>query len=178
MPGDTDRVVKWGAIAISIIVVLILAATFTASVSPSTSNWVREQMHWTPQGYRVGAPSDLPAGLYSGANNALIVFATTNCDACRRAQGFHQTLLKGVEGNPSVRAQILLTSPSDDAPAYAAMLGIRPDQVATIEAHGTRVRRVPTILIVDRAGVVREIKEGVLPANEQHALLEKIRTLR
>ena len=36
---------------------------------------------------------------------------------------------------------------------------------------------VPTIVVVDRAGVVREKKEGVLSDGEQHALLELLTKL-
>ena len=72
----------------------------------------------------------------------------------------------------------MLTSPDDDEAAYAALMGIRADQITTFGARGTKLRRVPTIVILNRHGVVVETKEGVLSDDEQHALLEMVKTLR
>lgn len=71
-----------------------------------------------------------------------------------------------------------LTSASDDPSAYAAAESLPTNDVVKFDFMGSRLRLVPTVVIVDQRGVVLEMKEGVLPESEQHALHAMIETLR
>lgn len=177
MDSPNDRSVRRGALVITLTLLLIVATTATAIVFPSGREWVRQRMRWAPPGYSMGAASGLLPALYDGADFTVLIFATTNCVACQRALPFHQELARADDG-ARVRTRILMTSPGDDIAAYAMAAGVNADRVLRFDAQGSKVRRVPTILVIDRAGLVREMKEGVLPDDEQHALLEKIRNLR
>jgi len=83
-----------------------------------------------------------------------------------------------VNGDGRLRTQVLLTSSGDNASTYAETLGVAADQVSMFDPTDTKLRHVPTILVVDRLGIVREMKEGVLPVEEQHALMEQIKNMR
>lgn len=177
MDTTTDRAVGRVALAATIGLLLIVAATITAVVSPAAREWARERLGWAPPSYQIGAASSLPSAWRDAADHTVLIFVTTSCDACRRSLPFHRALVDAVRTRPDLQLRIVLTSPGDDEAAYAASIGARAAQATRIDARETRLRRVPTILIVDREGIVVETKEGVLPEAEQHALIEKLKTL-
>lgn len=177
MNSRTDRAVGRAALAATVGLLLVVAATITIIVSPTARERLRELLGWTPPSYQVGDASSLPSAWRDAPGHTVLIFVTSNCDACRRSLPFHQAIAGAVGARPDLHLRIVLTSPGDDEAAYAAAIGVRADQVTRINARGTRLRRVPTILIVDRQGIVVEKKEGVLPETEQHALIEKLRKL-
>ena len=177
MDSSTDRAVRRGAVAIAITTLLIVTTTITFVVQPSAREWMRARVHWSAPGYTIGAPSALPASWYSNSDYTLVVFATSNCDACRRALPSFRELTRLISAHANGGVRVGLTSPSDDASAYAVLMGVDANRVERFEARGTALRRVPTLLVIDRRGVVVEMKEGVLPELEQHALTEKLKNL-
>jgi len=177
MRTATDRAIRRAALAAAIGVLLIVAATVAAVMSAPLRAWTRAQLRWAPPSYQIGAASTLPADWHDAADNTVLIFVTTGCDACRRSLPFHQAIAGAVGARANLHLRVVLTSPGDDAAAYAAAIGVRADQVARMDPRGTRLRRVPTVLIVDRRGVVVEKKEGVLPEAEQHALIERLKGL-
>ncbi len=178
MNVPTDRAVRRGALAIAITLVLIVATTTTAIVFPAGREWVRQRLRWVPPTFDVGRASDLPPALYEHADFTVLIFATTHCAACQRALPFHRELSQVANSDARLRAHVLLTSAGDDASTTAETLGIAADRVTMFDPKGTKLHHVPTILVVDRRGIVRAMKEGVLSAEEQHALMEQIRNLR
>lgn len=178
MDSPNDRAVRRGALAIALTLTLIVITTATAIVFPSGREWVRQRMRWAPAAFTVGAASDLPAGLYDDADFSVLMFATNNCAACQRALPFHQELVRAASNESQWRARLLMTSPGDDTAAYAATMALPADRVTRFDATGTKLRHVPTVLIVDRHGTVRAMTEGLLADAEQRAMLEKIRTLK
>ena len=176
MDPRTDRAVGRVALAAAISLLLVVAATIVAVVSPSAREWTRERLRWAP-GYQIGAPSGLPAAWLNTADRTVLIFASTSCEACRRSLPVYRTLVDAVRARSELRLRIMLTSPGDDEAAYAASIGAPAADVTRIDARGTRLRRVPTILIVDRQGLVVEKKEGVLSEGEQHALMETLKKL-
>lgn len=178
MRGQTDRYVRRGAIAAGVVALITVILTGAASLHTPTREWIRDHMQWSSPAYRVGAPSELPPALHADADHTLLIFVASGCEACRRAQSFHLELMRAADGGTRLARRVLLTSPGDHPASYAADIGVPTERVAMIDASRTRVRRVPTILIVDRRGVVQTIKEGVLPTAEQHALIDAVRLLR
>jgi len=177
MASGTDRVVRRSAVAIILIVILIVTTTIIAVVSPTARTWMGARLHGPAPGFRVGAESGLRTDLFSGADYTVLVFVTTHCAACQAAQPFHRELARTVDGLTSVDMRVALTSPGDDLAAYATALGVDASVVERVDPRGMPLRRVPTVLIVDRRGIVIEMKEGVLPESEQHALLESLKKL-
>lgn len=178
MDASSDRAVRRGALAIALTLTLIVITTATAIVFPSGREWVRQRLHWAPPSFAVGAASGLPPALFQDSEFTVLIFATTSCAACQRALPFHQALARAVNDDSRWRARLLMTSPGDDIAAYATTMALPTDRVTRFDAAGTMLRHVPTVLIVDRLGVVRATTEGVLAEAEQRALLETIKSLR
>lgn len=174
MHPATDRVVRRGAATVALSGVLIVIITVVTALNPGASNWLRARMGWSTPGFVTGAASRLSPVLYDDARLTTLIFVTSGCDACRRAQSFHQELVSLAATRPDLRVRVLMTSPTDDPGAYAGQLAMPAALVQRFDARGTLLRRVPTILVLDRGGVVREMTEGVLSLAEQHALVAKI----
>jgi hypothetical protein len=172
------RAIRRAAVAATFSLLLLIIITAIVIASPGAREFVREHMHWTTTGFEEGSSSQLPAEFYSSAGHTVLIFATTNCAACQRALPFHQQLLHSVANALETRARVVLTSPGDDPAAYAATLNVPATQVMTWDARHTTLRRVPTILIVDRNGVVVYAREGVLNDDQQRELIGKVTSLR
>lgn len=178
MDAGTDRALGRGALLLTISILTVIAATAAIIAYAPARSWIRQHAGWEKTGFTIGEQSHLRPEWYVDGDYSVLVFATENCDACRRSRTFHTELINTAATVRTNQAHVLLTSPADDEERFAAELGLAGNRVKKVDVTGTPVRKVPTIVIVDQHGIVREIKEGVLSESEQHALLEKIKTLR
>ena len=174
MPDAPDRAVRRGAASVAIAAILIVIVTIVSAANPGARDWIRVKMRWAPPTFAVGTSAHLPSALTSSHHATALIFAAANCAACERAQPAFRALAAAGAAANDANVRVLLTTPSDDAAQYAAMLGISPDAVSHFDARGSLVRRVPTIVIVDAAGIVRATKEGVPSQEEQHALVSPL----
>lgn len=174
MMSATDRVIRRGAVAVAVASVLVVVLTAVAAVTPGARNWLRAAMGWAPAGFVAGSAAQLPPSLYEDAAVTVLLFVRSNCDACRQSQAFHQQLAQVFRNIAGVRIRVLVTSPDDDPSAYATALHLPSSAALRFDARSSLVRRVPTLLVVTRDGIVREMKEGVLSETDQHALIQQI----
>jgi len=176
MDPSTDRAVRRGAVAVIVILLAIVSLTSLVLSNPAWRERARRTIGWEAR-FDVGVPSGLPKEWHQGAKPTLVIFVSGSCEACRTSAPFHRALR--AEGAASgFRVVTALTSASDDPSAYAAAESLPATDVVKFDFMGSRLRLVPTVVIVDQRGEVLEMKEGVLPESEQHALHAMIETLR
>ena len=176
MPA-TDRAIRRGAVGVALASVLVVVVTAATAVNPGARDWLRTTMGWMPAGFVTGSASQLPSSLHDDAAVTVLLFVRSSCDACRQSQPFHQQLAQRFRDDAGIRLRVLVTSPDDDPSAYAMALGIPAHSALRFDTRGSLIRRVPTLVVLTRDGVVREMKEGVLSELDQHALIEKITRL-
>ena len=106
-----------------------------------------------PAAYVAGDHIDVPAAWYANSPRTLVVFARAACGACQNAQPFLKTLAAAVTAHGG-RVTIAghRDSPADDA-AFAKTLGVTDDAFVVFPA-GLRVRVTPTLVLVNREGVI------------------------
>ena len=176
MDPATDRVVRRGAATVALAALLVVIVTIVSVANPVTRTWLRARL--TTPGFVIGASSQLPTSLYRDHARTVLIFVSAHCDACMRAQPFHRALTQLASAESNVSVQVLLTTAADDPAAYAAAMHVPASFVASFDPRDTRLKRVPTILVVDRAGVVLEMTEGVLSDEDQHALVKRLTSAR
>lgn len=146
MRDRTDRVIGRVAVVLTAMVLVGVAITLALALRSRGS---------APAAYGVGDTVDLPQRYFAQHAATLVIVVKAGCQACERSAPFHQTL--------------------QDA-AQAAGVGvewIHAEQTSPGELG--RIRVVPSVLLLDRRGVVLEMKEGALPDDEQRALIERVR---
>jgi hypothetical protein len=176
MDPSVDRAVHRGAIAVISVILAIVTLTSLVLANPSWRDRARRQLGWTTY-FAVGSASGLPPEWHESAKPTVVIFVSGACAACRQASPFHRALRSSGQG-AGLRVVTALTSTSDDPAAYAGSESQSPHDVVRFDATGSRLRLIPTILIIDRNGVVIEEKEGVLPEAEQHALIARVWSLK
>ena len=167
---------RFGAVAVIVVLLAIVSLTALILSNPSWRDRARRQLGWMAY-FEVGSASDLPVQWHQGASATVVIFVSGQCQACLQSAPFHRDLRSSAAG-AGLRVVTALTSLTDDPSAYAAAESLADRDVVTFDFTGSRLRVVPTIVIVDRNGVVVETKEGVLPEAEQHALIARVWSLR
>jgi len=122
-----------------------------------------------------GQSVHLPASAYSSADRTLILFARADCAACRRAQAFLKSVISDAAKAGGPRVTVIMDSASAEdrkrALAYVEGLGLESAQLLGVDITTTRVKTVPSLVLVDRHGVVQAGWEPPLPQDEIHRAL-------
>ena len=156
---------------------LLLVSTLVAALAPSLRWWSGTDAE-TQAVYSPGDRLELPSELRLESDRSVLIFARSSCGGCQRAKGFLGFLVATVQASNS--SDILIFSQGQDRDreaAYARAVGLPAESAREVPA-GLRTRVVPTLLVVDRTGLVLLVREGLPEAPyEQAALLEAVTDL-
>lgn len=120
----------------------------------------------------------MSAAVYGGSPYTVVLFARFGCGACERAKPLLSSLAKDIAGRPGVRfVMVTGTASRTENLAYARELGLAEAAVVSITLTDLRLRQVPTLLLVDRQGVVRYAQEGALPSSAGSELIQVLTAL-
>ncbi len=148
------------AVVVTAVLALLLLATMIRVAGWPyfiKRGWVTDRSRAS---YAEGDHIDLDAAVYTRAAHTVILFARSNCGACEAAMPFHQSLVTLIAAHPTAR--IVLVSPIDrtrELP-YAHALGLGDDALVPWPTPAPRVQAAPTIVLVDRTGLILGAWEG------------------
>jgi hypothetical protein len=125
--------------------------------------------------YPIGGTTDLPEALYRSAPLTLVIVSRSSCGACQDAKPFFATLVSELKRARDSQTLLLTEQPAGEERVFAVDVGIPEDHVRSMDLRGLRVRRVPTLLLVDASGGIRFVKEGAPKAAEQEDWLREFR---
>lgn len=120
--------------------------------------------------YVVGEALDLPSDCCVGVRHTLVVFAVSNCSACRRALPFLRAVQLKARAVATGRL-VLVVPRTDDERALAAEIGLPLSQIIRVMPDSTKASIAPTILVVDAKGTIRFVHEGALSDSDQKQVL-------
>ena len=164
-----DRAVAVTTLAGIVLVTAIVAATATVIAWPSLGRAIG--IDAGRRGYRVGDTVDVPAQAYQSTRRTVVMFLRSNCAACQKAKLPLKEVAHAVGSLDDIG--VVMINPRGDTHGDSLTREIGTSRAARFELPpaALRVSVVPTVLIVDRQGVITFSHEG--PFNE----LEKIRLL-
>jgi len=125
--------------------------------------------------YITGERVDLPVALYDGAPRTLLIVARSACSGCQAAKPFLGQLVTEMRRVAGARVALVVRQSSDAEQAFATELGVSHDEVVALDLTRFKLRRVPTVLVVDAGGAVRFLHEDAPIASEQDALVARYR---
>lgn len=160
-----------GAAAASLVLVTVTAV---AVASPSVRHAVG---FGSAPAYATHGRIDVPSAIYESSPHTLVVFARSTCTVCQRSVPFLAQLVREA-ARAGVQVRLLSSAPlTSDELAYARALGLDPTQVVATDWKTLRVKRVPTLVLVNQRGEIDYAREGSVPALEQEDLLRQLRSL-
>ena len=171
----SDRLVRRASVVASIALALMLGATVMYIGWPRVASalGVRTAPPPAPPAYVAGEPIDVPAAWYAGAPHTLIVFARASCAACEKAQPFLTQIVARMNGRGGGAVMAHPPGAPKDDRQFGRSLGVADDHIVQT-TPGLRVRATPTIVLVNRQGVIVDAWEGAGTADRQAAILKSI----
>ena len=168
----TERALHRASVAASLGLVLMVAATAGYIVWPRVASALGIAPATAPAAYHAGERFDGPADWYTRDDVTLVVFGRASCAACQSAQPFLKSLVERVGGRAGA---VLAHPPGEEAAdvAYAKTIGVTEDRIRIVGA-GLRVHATPTIVLVDRTGLIVGAWEGAGPPERQAAIVKAI----
>jgi hypothetical protein len=167
----TEKAIGTGALIGSVLLVIIVLVTAAALFSRPAMTWLRAKLGWAPAAaataYTVGEPSGVPVAWHIDTPYTLILFARSTCAACERSKPLHQRLITDNASRADLRVMLATPDPLARELDYGRALGLADARVIHIETPTVKVKTVPTLLLVNRYGVVVATREGVLDDAEQ-----------
>jgi Redoxin len=122
----------------------------------------------------LGARLVLPTVDWSLSRRHVVLFLRTTCPACNESVPFYRRLFEHLE-NQQVSGHIVVSEPTDVVQAWLANNGVRAPNIVTIDRAGSfGVFLVPTIVLVDDAGVVLDVAVEKLDAELESRLLLRV----
>jgi hypothetical protein len=159
-------------IAASIVVTI---ATLIVVAVPAVRN--RLIATHDPVAYAVGDRIDLPDRLYAGSDYTAVLFARASCAVCQQGRRLFAAMLADLRRREGVRVVLVTgTTDRDEDRAYAMDLGLRDHEHESVDLGVLHLRRVPTLVIVNRHGTVIGAWEGMPMAAEQSAFESAVRS--
>jgi hypothetical protein len=164
----TDTIIRRVATTMSLVLVVVVAATTAQVFWPRLSAAVGVVPAPPPPAYRAGETIDTPAEWHTGSPFTLVLFAQASCGACQRAEPYLRDLVAHLNG----RARVVMASPGNDHEydlQYGRAIGLEDSDVQLVPGR-TRVKATPTLVVVNQRGGILGAWEGVGP-EERHAEL-------
>lgn len=176
MQGRNLRVDLVGRLTVAAAVASLVLVTGTAIVLARPD--LRLALGLGPRpAYATGSRIDVPPDVYRSSQYTVVVFARSTCAVCQSSVPFLTTLVREAAAS-GVAVRLLTSTPvAPDELAYAQATGLSAAEVVGVDLHALRVKRVPTLVLVDREGAIHYAHEGAVPAVEQEALLRRLPSL-
>jgi thiol-disulfide isomerase/thioredoxin len=173
------REVLVGRLGVAVAVVCATALTVTAVAVAMPS--VRASLGFAPPppapSYVAGQQADFPATLYQQSPHTLAIFFRSDCGACARMKPF-LARLAARDDEATVRV-VAVTGAGNgaDALVFAKQIGLGESHLVTMDLKGLRLSRVPTVVLMDRSGVIQTALEGIPTSQEEEKLLRTVTSL-
>lgn len=125
--------------------------------------------------YTAGDKLDLPSALYDGASRTLLIIARSDCGDCQAAKPLLTQLVRENRRLERSRVALVVRRSTEAEQAFASDIDVSDSEIVALEFADFRVKRVPTVLVVDGAGMIRFAHENAVPASEHEAFLAQYR---
>ena len=173
----SDAFVQRLSTVVVVVCLIVLSGTTALVVSPALRQWIGVGPGAQPPAYAVGDLVDINVEAYQASPVSLVLFARSTCPACQRSADFHKQVVAvgKTHGIPSV-----LMTPAEDAGqerVYAEGLGIAATRVHMVPTGSIKLRSVPALMVVDRAGLIRHVWFGAPDAAAQADILAAVTAL-
>lgn len=120
-----------------------------------------------------GTKLSLPDVDWAQNGQTLILALSKDCHFCSESASFYQKIVSQRQGK-SLKVIAVLPQDTRSGQNYLSGLGVAVDEIRQASLSSIQVSGTPTLLLVDNAGVVKEVWVGKLPPDKESEALSKI----
>ena len=120
-----------------------------------------------------GAKLALPAADWSSHEQTVVMVLREGCRFCTASAPFYQKLVQAAAKSPGVHLMAVLPQEIPQGKKYLDTLGVPVVDVQHAELASLKIAGTPTLLLVDRGGVVKNVWVGQLTNQGEADVLTK-----
>lgn len=120
-----------------------------------------------------GAKLEMSVIDWSKSERNLLIVLSTKCHFCSESMSFYQRLIERNAQDKSLRIIAALPQEVDEATKYLSEHKVMVDEVVKADPGEATVRGTPTILLVNKDGVVLQTWVGKLPLEKENEVLAR-----
>jgi hypothetical protein len=122
----------------------------------------------------VGKAISLPDTDWKRSDRTLVFVLSTGCHFCTESASFYKELVQKRAKQGNTRLVAVLPQPVDAGRKYLSDLGIAVDDVRQLPPNSIGVHGTPTLLLVNKDGVVTNAWQGKLPPSKETEVLSHL----
>lgn len=107
---------------------------------------------------------------WQGSDKNLVFAVSTTCHYCTESAGFYRQLVEQCR-QQHVHTIAVLPQPQAEAQAYLTGEGVNVDEIRQAPLSDLDIAGTPTLVLVDQAGVVKEVWQGKLPSTKEEGVV-------
>ena len=154
-----------------VIVALILATVvvkrYVWSNSPTNPS--------NPAQIKVGDKLSVSNVDWRTTDNTLVLILQKGCRFCDESAPFYQRLAKGLKDRSDVRILAVLPQGESESREYLSKLGVSLENVVQAPPASFGIRGTPTVMLVNKAGLIEGIWTGKLSSEQEARITEQLR---
>lgn len=120
-----------------------------------------------------GTKLSLPGVDWNKRDRTLLLVLSTTCRFCTESAPFYQRLAQEKAKNTSVNLVAVLPQTVGESQKYLNDLGVSVDDIRQAPLDAVKAVATPTLIMVDRTGLVSESWVGKLPAEKEVEVLNR-----
>ncbi len=161
--GGAETFANYAIVAVCILLAVFIVWRLVADGSNSSGT--------TQNTYIVGERVGPIVGLNrDAAPRTLLIALRSTCQFCTASMDFYKRLAE--QRSPSgIRIVAISSEPIAITEAYAKEHGASFDAVLSFQPGNVKIQRVPTLLVIDSEGSVRNVWEGQLTAEQEQEVI-------
>jgi len=159
---------------IAIIMVALLLATFLIKNLIVDRSASRRRLAATEQALKPGMKVSLPGFDWSMKDSHIVLVLQKGCHFCSESAPFYQQLVRGVAGRPDLQLVATLPQSTNEARQYLNEIKVPIAEVVQANLGSIKVRGTPTLLLVDKTGMITDIWSGKLPPEKESEVLNRL----
>jgi hypothetical protein len=158
---------------------LIVCVVLTAYISVrSYAHWATPDRPERPAPYKAGEILDPIAGLdFRTSPYTLIAFIRSDCPYCEASKPFYRELAR-THSSSVVRFIGFGVEPAGQLRSYLADVDATFDDVVSYSGGTLKIRTVPSLLLIDAGGVVKNSWAGQLSSKQEREVKRVLASLR
>jgi rhodanese-related sulfurtransferase len=170
---STSRILEWAANTISIVAATVIVAVVVR-------DYVGEGHRAAASAIPTGQPVAMRDVMWSNYASTVVIVASVNCKYCSESAPLYRELLKASEGQRSRSVHVLAVFPESEVQvkAYLAARDLQFTDVRFRSLAELHVQATPTVILVDRTGIVRGSWTGVLSSKQEADLFSRLQLTR
>jgi thiol-disulfide isomerase/thioredoxin len=156
-------------IVVAVLLCVILVKSYLSSNFPTTNNSATQKVPTL-----TGSKINLPEINRGNSGDTLLLVLSTTCHFCTESMPFYQQLARE---RGDVRMVAVLPQPIAAGTEYLKQHEVSVDEVTQAQLDALNVAGTPTLLLIDKSGVVKNSWFGKLAPDQQSEVLNNLRLM-